>query len=52
VRLLENPKLHFAMKVLSKRNIAAEGTQRYVKTERDVYAITDHEFILKMYMAF
>jgi hypothetical protein len=26
VRLLENPKLHFAMKVLSKRTIAAEGT--------------------------
>jgi len=52
VRLLENPKLHFAMKVMSKRNIAAQGTQRYVKTERDVYAITDHEFILKMYMSF
>lgn len=40
------------MKVQNKKNIDSQNTKRYAITERDVYAYTDHQFILKMYFAF
>ncbi len=52
VRLLENPNLVFAMKVIDKKTILSQNLTRYAKTERDVLAISNHNFIVKMYFAF
>jgi serine/threonine protein kinase len=52
VRLLENKELIFAMKVIDKQTILSQNLTRYAKTERDVLALSNHNFIVKMYFAF
>lgn len=52
MRLLENPELIFAMKVIDKHTILSQNLTRYAKTERDVLALSNLNFIVKMYFAF
>lgn len=52
VRLLENKELIFAMKVIDKQTILSQNLTRYAKTERDVLALSNHNFIVNMYFAF
>lgn len=52
VRLLENKELIFAMKTINKEMIFKENIVKYAKIERDVLALSDHHFIVKMYFAF
>jgi serine/threonine protein kinase len=52
VRLLENKDLIFAMKVIDKEMIMGQNIVKYAKTERDVLALSNHNFIVKMYFAF
>ena len=54
VRLIENKEHIFAMKVSSKETIFSKerDTSKYAKTERDVLALSNHNFIVKMYFAF
>ena len=40
------------MKVIDKKKILSQNLTRYAKTERDVLAISSHNFIVKMYFAF
>lgn len=42
----------YAMKVLNKRSKQEESWLRYIKTERDVLATSDNEFIVKLHFAF
>lgn len=52
VKLLDNPDMVFAMKVIDKQRIFAENLVKYAKIERDVLALTSHNFVVKMYFAF
>lgn len=52
VRLKENHELVFAMKVCNKESIFSQNLTKYAKTERDVLALADHPFVVKMYFAF
>lgn len=40
------------MKVLNKRTKQEESWMRYIKTERDVLAISDNPYIVKLHFAF
>ena len=46
VKLLENPDFVFAMKVIDKQTIFSQNLTKYAKTERDVLAIANHNFIV------
>lgn len=49
---MQGPGPLYAMKVLQKGDVKDEVWLRYVKTERDVMAYTDHPFICKLWYAF
>jgi len=51
VELKETGK-QYAMKVLDKSQIFANNTLKYTKAERDILAMTDHPYIVKLYFAF
>lgn len=40
------------MKTINKEMIFEQKIVKYAKTERDVLALSDHPFIVKMYFAF
>lgn len=52
VRLFENKELVFAMKVINKAEIMKQNIIKYAKTERDVLALSNFNFIVKMYFSF
>jgi hypothetical protein len=52
VRLFENKELVFAMKVINKAEIMKQNIIKYAKTERDVLALSNFSFIVKMYFSF